>query len=116
MVSGEALEQLNAEAEANTAGGAPGLAKGGPVKTLGGPDPAGPDDGYAALDKGEYVVKKSAAKKVGSKAMNAINKGDPDVAEGVKEVTRRLEAKDRGKRKDTDRDGDKKRDTDKDGM
>ncbi len=97
-------------------------AKGGKVDAVAGPDPSGPDDGFIGADKGEYVVKKAAAKKVGEKAMNEINSGDEEVAEGVKEVTARLAAKDKEregryapKRKDTDRDGDKKRDKDRDG-
>ena len=42
-----------------------GYYKGGEVthNRLRGHDPQGPDDGYAALDAGEYVVKKSAVKK-----------------------------------------------------
>lgn len=38
-------------------------AKGGKVKGLIGPDPKGKDDGYGALDRGEFVVKASSAKK-----------------------------------------------------
>ncbi|MEY4707487.1 MAG: hypothetical protein RJB58_1210 [Pseudomonadota bacterium] len=37
--------------------------RGGTVGGLRGPDPQGPDDGYAALDRGEYVVRSSQAKK-----------------------------------------------------
>lgn len=38
-------------------------AKGGMVKGLIGPNPKGKDDGYGALDKGEFVVKASSAKR-----------------------------------------------------
>ena len=44
-----------------------GFAKGGHVTRdrLIGPDPHGPDDGYAALDAGEFVIKASDVKKLG---------------------------------------------------
>ena len=48
--------------------GAPGgYAKGGHVTRdrLHGPNPPGPDDGYAALDAGEFVIKASDVKKLG---------------------------------------------------
>jgi hypothetical protein len=48
--------------------GAPGgYAKGGHVTRgrLIGPNPPGPDDGYAALDHGEFVIKASDVKKLG---------------------------------------------------
>lgn len=35
----------------------------------------GPDDGYAALQAGEYVIKKSATKKLGDKKLQALNEG-----------------------------------------
>lgn len=38
-------------------------AKGGKVDRVMGPNPKGPDDGYGALKMGEFVVKKSSAKK-----------------------------------------------------
>ena len=52
-------------------------AKGGYVSMqhLGGPDPEGPDDGYAALKDGEYVINDKAVKKYGIELMNAINSG-----------------------------------------
>jgi hypothetical protein len=58
-------------------GGGAHLAKGGYVSMqhLGGPDPAGPDDGYAALKDGEYVINDKAVKKYGIELMNAINSG-----------------------------------------
>jgi hypothetical protein len=54
-----------------------GYAKGGHVSMmhLGGPNPAGPDDGYAALKDGEYVINDKAVKKYGIELMNAINSG-----------------------------------------
>ena len=53
------------------------MAKGGRVtpNDVKGPDPAGPDDGYTALDIGEYVVKKSAVNKYGQGLLDAINQG-----------------------------------------
>lgn len=44
-------------------GGMPHYMDGGPVDALAGPDPAGPDDGYAALDQGEFVVRQSQAQR-----------------------------------------------------
>jgi hypothetical protein len=38
-------------------------------------DPPGPDDGYAALDNGEYVIRKSAVKKYGANIFEQINAG-----------------------------------------
>ena len=57
--------------------GMTGLAKGGYVSRqhLGGPDPEGPDDGYAALKDGEYVINDKAVKKYGIELMNLINSG-----------------------------------------
>jgi hypothetical protein len=54
-----------------------GFAQGGYVSMqhLGGPDPEGPDDGYAALKDGEYVINDKAVKKYGIELMNAINLG-----------------------------------------
>lgn len=50
-------------------------AKGGMVNSLIGPNPTGPDDGMAALDRGEYVVKKSAVDKYGKGLLDMINEG-----------------------------------------
>ena len=36
---------------------------GGPVNALAGPNPPGPDDGFAALDQGEFVVKQDQAQR-----------------------------------------------------
>ena len=44
-------------------GGMPHYMDGGPVDELAGPNPPGPDDGYAALDGGEYVVRASQAQR-----------------------------------------------------
>ena len=65
---------------ARAGGGATGggyMAKGGMVtpRQVKGPNPPGPDDGYAALDNGEYVIKKSAVKKYGSNIFEQINAG-----------------------------------------
>ena len=59
------------------AGGDGGYAKGGYVSMqhLGGPDPEGPDDGYAALKDGEFVINDKAVKKYGIELMQAINSG-----------------------------------------
>jgi len=59
------------------AGGDGGYAKGGQVtmQHLGGPNPMGPDDGYAALKDGEFVINDKAVKKYGIELMNAINSG-----------------------------------------
>jgi len=57
--------------------GGSGYAKGGHVsmQRLQGPNPAGPDDGYAALKDGEYVINDKAVKKYGIELMEAINSG-----------------------------------------
>lgn len=49
----------------NKGGSVPCYAAGGPVDGAGlaGPNPPGPDDGYAALDGGEYVVRASQAQR-----------------------------------------------------
>jgi len=43
--------------------GMPGYQAGGPVDALAGPNPPGPDDGFAALDQGEFVVKQDQAQR-----------------------------------------------------
>ena len=57
--------------------GQQGYAQGGYVSMqhLGGPDPEGPDDGYAALKDGEFVINDKAVKKYGIELMQAINSG-----------------------------------------
>jgi hypothetical protein len=57
-------------------GGSYNFAKGGKVNMA--PqmnNPPGPDDGYAALDNGEYVIRKSAVKKYGANIFEKINAG-----------------------------------------
>ena len=51
-----------------------GAARGGPIKRVAG-KPIGKDDGLIPAQKGEYVVRKSAVNKLGTKALNTINKG-----------------------------------------
>ena len=46
---------------------------GGLVDRVGGPNPAGPDDGAGMLQLGEYVIKKSAVKKYGKGLLDMIN-------------------------------------------
>lgn len=62
-----------------------GYAKGGLVKksSLVGPDPDGPDEGAANLQSGEYVIKKSAAKKLGKGLLDAVNSGDKQKIRGL---------------------------------
>ena len=54
-----------------------GYAKGGHVSMMRllGPNPEGPDDGYAALKDGEFVINDKAVKKYGIELMQAINSG-----------------------------------------
>jgi hypothetical protein len=54
-----------------------GYAKGGAVSMnrLQGPNPMGPDDGYATLKSGEFVINDKAVAKYGIDLMNAINSG-----------------------------------------
>lgn len=56
-------------------------AKGGKVTKdkLIGKDPKGPDDGYGALDHGEYVIKASVAKSLGEAKLRALNEGRADI-------------------------------------
>lgn len=60
-----------------SAPGSAHYAQGGHVSMqhLQGPDPEGPDDGYAALKDGEYVINDKAVKKYGIELMNLINSG-----------------------------------------
>ena len=81
-----AMEAAIAASESNAAAGNEsamgdtsdgiGYAKGGEVKRVMGPNPKGPDDGYAALDKGEVVIRKSAVKKYGKNMLSKINSGN----------------------------------------
>ena len=50
-------------------------AQGGMVNGLFGPNPPGPDDGAGMLDRGEYVIKKSAVDKYGKGLLDMINEG-----------------------------------------
>ena len=54
-----------------------GWAKGGRVTKdrLKGRNPKGPDDGYGALEEGEYVIRKKAVQKYGDGLMSMINSG-----------------------------------------
>jgi hypothetical protein len=52
-----------------------GYAKGGMVRGLLGPNPKGPDDGFAMVQRGEYVIKKSAVNKYGRGLLDMINEG-----------------------------------------
>jgi hypothetical protein len=45
------------------------------MQNLQGPNPAGPDDGYAALKDGEYVINDQAVNQYGIELMNLINSG-----------------------------------------
>ena len=68
---------------AGNTGGGPGTgaagdtayAMGGMVDGLFGMNPPGPDDGAGYLDRGEYVVKKSAVNKYGRGLLDMINEG-----------------------------------------
>lgn len=51
-----------------------GMKAGGKVTKVAG-KPIGKDDGLIAAQKGEYVVRKAAVKKLGTKTMDEINKG-----------------------------------------
>lgn len=42
---------------------------------LGGPNPPGPDDGHATLDVGEFVIRASAAEKLGPDILERLNSG-----------------------------------------
>lgn len=59
---------------ADTLGSSGMYARGGMVRGLLGPNPPGPDDGFAGLDRGEFVVRKEQAKKHRG-LLHAINAG-----------------------------------------
>ena len=70
------------DAAGNTGGGpgtgAPGdvaFAHGGLITQVFGLDPAGPDEGQINIQRGEYVIKKSAVKKYGKGLLDMINDG-----------------------------------------
>jgi hypothetical protein len=66
----------NGPGEGAGEGPGPGFARGGLVSAgrLAGPNPPGPDDGHAALDAGEYVVRAAQARKHQG-LLAAINSG-----------------------------------------
>jgi len=68
-------EQVKAADKAAALGETAAYAKGGMVDSLLGPNPTGPDDGMAALDRGEYVIKKAAVDKYGKGLLDMINEG-----------------------------------------
>ena len=51
-----------------------GMRGGGKIKRVAG-KPIGKDDGLIPAQRGEYVVRKSAVKKLGTKVLNQVNKG-----------------------------------------
>lgn len=61
-------------------GGDGGFFRGGLVSpgSLVGPNPQGPDDGYGALDRGEFVLSAGAVSKLGKKNVVKINAGKFD--------------------------------------
>jgi hypothetical protein len=73
----------SASQSGGTGGWAPsvGLRKGGKIARTAGPK-IGKDDGLIPAQKGEYVVRKSAVKKLGTKTLNTINKGKLPAARG----------------------------------
>ena len=101
MASGMELAGLDKNARDNVDAGAAGFAGGGMVtpSALGGPDPAGPDAGYAALQPGEFVMKKDAVEAVGKKPLEKMNEdGDKAIAKKVAErVGKRNDGPKKGK-------------------
>lgn len=59
------------------------LKKGGPIKKVSG-KPIGKEDGLIAVQKGEFVIRKSSVAKYGSKKMGAVNRGTAKVTPGKK--------------------------------
>lgn len=55
--------------------------KGGKITRVAG-KPIGKEDGLIAAQKGEYVIRKSAAKKLGTGVLNTINRGKLPKAKG----------------------------------
>jgi hypothetical protein len=64
-------------AAAGDAGSTGGWAEGGLVtnERLVGPNPRGKDDGYGALDAGEFVIRADRAKALGTEKLRALNEG-----------------------------------------
>lgn len=50
-------------------------AAGGPITTMGGGDPPGPDDGFITAKEGEYVLNRGAVARYGPELLDAINRG-----------------------------------------
>jgi hypothetical protein len=50
-----------------------GYEKGGKIRSLLGPNPDGPDEGYAKLQRGEYVIRRKAVNKYGEDFLEALN-------------------------------------------
>jgi hypothetical protein len=71
----ENIKTANAAAAAAPVDGGGAYAQGGMVNGLFGPNPPGPDDGAGMLDRGEYVIKKSAVDKYGKGLLDMINEG-----------------------------------------
>jgi hypothetical protein len=79
---GYSIGDQGGDAAGNTGGG-PGTgavgdtayAMGGMVDGLFGMNPPGPDDGAGYLERGEYVIKKSAVNKYGKGLLDMINEG-----------------------------------------
>jgi hypothetical protein len=69
------IDALNSGGGGDGGDGGGGYAMGGMVNTLLGPNPPGPDDGAGFLDRGEYVIKKSAVNKYGKGLLDMINEG-----------------------------------------
>lgn len=78
--SGDSVGGGPGSSSGNSGDGMGGWAKGGKVTgdRLHGANPSGPDDGYGALDAGEFVIRNSAVKKYGSAVMAALNAGKID--------------------------------------
>jgi hypothetical protein len=49
-------------------------ASAGKVRRVAGP-PVGKEDGFIPVQKGEFVIKKAAVKKLGTKALDQVNRG-----------------------------------------
>lgn len=71
----------NSSSSADTNDGRAGFYRGGRVtrERLSGPNPRGPDDGYAALDEDEFLIKSKQAKKLGFTKLKALNAGKADI-------------------------------------
>ncbi len=92
--TGSNSDPVGGQNSSNEPMGKGGYAKGGEVTDVTGPNPPGPDDGVAALDKGEFVIRKDAAKALGTAALKRLNAKDPDVVNAVKRVIAGLEKRD----------------------